>query len=154
MSVWKYWQKRSEGSRAELIIFISLFLFPSHSLPSLKYTEYPHKHTHMYPVQILPISIYTALKPSTSTFIKINKSVQRAGLCSTLHPAVKASFGYSTSFPAVPLLRLKVRFYIPCHTTFPTKMAPLRNSLCSLSQHDLLVWMCVCACIWECSGCF
>lgn len=30
-------------------------------------------------------------------------------------------------------------FCIPSHTTFPTKMVPLRNSPSSLSQHDLLV---------------
>lgn len=68
-------------------------------------------------------------------------------LCSAYTPKEKASFYDSTSFPAVPLLHLKVRFYIPSNTTFPTKMAPLRNSPSSLSQHDLLMCMHVCVCL-------
>lgn len=70
-------------------------------------------------------------------------------LCSAYTPKEKASFYNSTSFPAVPLLHLKVRFYIPSNTTFPTKMAPLRNSPSSLSQHDLLMCMRVCVCVFE-----
>lgn len=35
-------------------------------------------------------------------------------------------------------------FYVPFHTTFPTKMASLHNSQSSLSQHDLLVYVCEC----------
>lgn len=38
-------------------------------------------------------------------------------------------------------------FCIPSRAAFPTKMAPLRNSPSSLSQHDLLV--CVCARVFE-----
>lgn len=66
-------------------------------------------------------------------------------LCSASPPVEEAQLCWSTSFPAVPLLHLKVRFYIPSHTTFPNKMAPLRNSPSSLSQHDLLMCVCVCA---------
>lgn len=62
-------------------------------------------------------------------------------LCSASFPALWASLCESASFPAVPLHRLNVHFYIPFHTTFPTKMASLRNSPSSLSQHDLLAYV-------------
>lgn len=65
-------------------------------------------------------------------------------LCSASFPALRASLCESASFPAAPLHHLNVQFYIPFHTTFATKMASLRNSPSSLSQHDLLVYVCVC----------
>lgn len=69
--------------------------------------------------------------------MKINKGIQCA-VCALPHIQLRSLHS------AVPFLHLTVRFYIPTRTTFPIKMAALRNSPSSLSQHDLLVcYVCV-----------
>lgn len=105
---------------------------------------YQHTQTYMHLVVFTMSLVYRYVldrpKPSTSIFIKINKAVQCA-VCALLPPLEKASLCRLTSFPAALLLHLNVRFYVLSQTAFPTKMAALRNSPSSLSQHDLL--MCV-----------
>lgn len=69
----------------------------------------------------------------------------QCAVCALLHLQWRKLHSASWHRSLVPRLHLKVCFDVPCRTTFPTKMAPLRNSLSSLSQHDLLMlFLCVC----------
>lgn len=72
----------------------------------------------------------------------------QCAVCALLHLQWRKLHSASWHRSLVPRLHLKVCFDVPCRTTFPTKMAPLRNSLSSLSQHDLLMlFLCVCVCL-------
>lgn len=127
-------------------------LSPSFSYPNIAPPPFPlcvcpsHVAVHSHINLDKPTQSDVYLKPGNPTLWHLLKFKRKKKnphtmccLCSVSLPAARTLFCQSTSFPAVPLLHLKVCFYIPSHTTFPTKMAPLRNSLSSQSQHDLLV---------------